>query len=203
LNQGGTIREALNTGRIRGILVVLGEANVKRTFFETTLALLEKMIPQKILVLLGGELGANTDLLQKELGRRMNAKLTDDAAEGSQEKVASCTHFGLQEIPRVVGFLKEIGQGRRFDSIPAMIAFPEFSRTSTWATAVTFLSLGFAVQIGSPLPFWGSPLLSDILLKQWPKISGGALLASPSASPSLMQAEEILSFLKTRRVKQV
>lgn len=203
LNQGARVRGALEVGHIRGILVVLGEANVKKAFFETTLDLLEKVIPQQVLVLVGGELGVHTDLLLEELGRRPNGKLPDGVAGGGQEGLPSCARFELSEIPRVVAFLRELGQGRRFGSIPAVVSFPDFSRASTWATAVTFLSLGFAVQIGSPLPFWGSPDLSEVLLKEWPKISGGALLASPGQSPGPRLAQEVLSFLEARRTKQV
>jgi hypothetical protein len=203
LNQGGRVREALEAGRIRGVLVILGEPNVKNAFFETTLALLEKLIPQQVLVLVGGELGAHTDLLLEELGRHPNIMLPDGVAEGYRQGLPPYARFELSEIPRVVGFMRELGQGRRFGGIPAVVSFPEFSRASTWATAVTFLSLGFAVQIGSPLPFWGSPDLSEVLLKEWPKISGGALLTSPGPSTGPRLAQEILSFLETHRAKQV
>jgi hydroxylamine reductase (hybrid-cluster protein) len=80
-----------------------------------------------------------------------------------------------------------------------MVAFPEFYRTSTWATAVSFLALGCAVQIGVRLPFWGSPALSDILMRDWPLISGGTLLASPTLPNSQAQAQELISFLDGRK----
>jgi len=82
--------------------------------------------------------------------------------------------------------------------MPVVVAFPEFSRTSTWAAAVSFLSLGFAVQLGTQLPFWGSPSLSEVLLKDWPKISGGALLASPSPADGQTQAREMLAYIQAR-----
>jgi hypothetical protein len=203
LNQGGRVREALEAGRIRGILVVLGEPNVKKTFFETTLTLLEQMIPRQVLVLMGGELGAHIDLLLEELGRRPNTILRDGETKSGPEGLPPCARFELSEIPRLVSFMRELDRGRRFSGIPAVVSFPEFSRASTWATAVTFLSLGFAVQIGNPLPFWGSPELSEALLKEWPKISGGALLASPGQSTGQGLAQGLLAFLETRRAKQV
>jgi len=64
---------------------------------------------------------------------------------------------------------------------------------------VSFLSLGFTVQIGTRLPFWGSPSLTEILLKEWPKISGGKLLTSPNPPDVQVQAREILSLMEERR----
>ncbi|MGA2955640.1 MAG: hypothetical protein ABSF48_07960 [Thermodesulfobacteriota bacterium] len=187
--RGKEILASLAAGHTQWILVILGETNVKQTFFERTLALMEYGLNQNLIVLVGGELAAQADLLNEELTRRSGGKLP----------TPSLSYLGsLYEIPRLVAFLKDLNPGKSFDRIPAVITFPEFFRTSTWAAAVSFLSLGFAVQIGTRLPFWGSPALAEIFLKEWPKISGGALLASPSLADSQTQTQEIGNFLKTR-----
>jgi len=183
------IKGALKAGRIQGIVVMLGEPNVKQTFFERTLTLMENCLNRGCLVLLGDAWAAQANLLDEELAKRIPDRLSSRLA-----------YFPSYEIPKVVVLLKDLSQGRAMASIPAVIAFPEFFRASTWATAVSFLSLGFAVQIGTPLPFWGSPAISEILLKDWPKLSGGTLMASPSLPSSQAQAEEILSFLQAQKL---
>ena len=192
--KGQEVRAALKRGQLGGIVVLLGEANVKQTFFERTLALMKKCLEQRCLVLLGGELGSQIDLLTREMG--------GEGLPREIEGLPSLSCFGsLMEIPRVVAFLKCLAQEERFDKIPAVVALPEFFRASTWAAAVSFLSLGFAVQIGTSLPFWGSPSLTEVLLKDWPKISGGVLMASPGHPDSQTQAQELLAFLKARNVE--
>jgi len=187
------IRTSLEAGRARGILVIVGETNVKQTFFERTLSLVEYGLSQSLIVLIGGELAAQADLLNEELAKRSGGKLP----------TPSLSYLGsLYEIPKLVAFLKGVNSGKSFDRIPAVITFPEFFRTSTWAAAVSFLSLGFAVQIGTHLPFWGSPALTEILLKEWPQISGGTVLASPNLPNHQAQADEIGTFLKGRNLQR-
>ena len=192
--KGQEVRAALKKGQLGGIVVLLGEANVKQTFFERTLALMKRCLEQRCLVLLGGELGSQVDLLIREMG--------GDGLVRDIEGLPSLSCFGsFMEIPRVVAFLKCLAQEERFDKIPAVVALPEFFRASTWAAAVSFLSLGFAVQIGTSLPFWGSPSLTDVLLKDWPKISGGVLMASPGHPDGQTQAQELSAFLKARNAE--
>jgi hypothetical protein len=188
------VRAALKKGQLGGIVVLLGEANVKQTFFERTLTLMKSCLEQRCLVLLGGELGSQVDLLIREMG--------GDGLLREIEGLPSLSCFGsLVEIPRIVTFLKCLAQEETFDKIPVVVALPEFFRASTWAAAVSFLSLGFAVQVGTSLPFWGSPSLTDVLLKDWPKISGGVLMASPGHADNRTQAQELLAFLKARIAK--
>jgi hydroxylamine reductase (hybrid-cluster protein) len=101
----------------------------------------------------------------------------------------------------VVSLLNTLAQGRGVGAFPAVIAFPEFFRASTWASAVSLLSLGFTVQIGIRLPFWGSPWLAQVLKAEWEKITGGTLLAAPVLPDAGTQAEEMASLLKARRVR--
>ncbi len=188
-DRGKEIQASLGAGHNQGILVILGETNVKQTFFERTLSLMEYGLNQNLIVLVGGELAAQADLLNEELAKRSGGSLP----------TSSLSYLGsFYEIPQLVSFLKDLNSGKSFDRIPAVITFPEFFRTSTWSTAVSFLSLGFAVQIGTRLPFWGSLPLAEALLKEWPQISRGALLASPSLPDSQAQAQQIANFLKDR-----
>jgi hypothetical protein len=191
--RGQDVRAALEEGRVQGILVILGENNVKQTFFERTLTLAEYGIKQSLMVLIGGELAAQADFLNEELNKRL----------GGKSFLSSLGYMGpLCGISQVVAFLKDLVSAKVYDRVPAVISFPEFFRGSTWATAVSFLSLGFAVQIGSPLPFWGSPALTGVLLKDWPQVSGGTLLASPSLPDTQDQAEEIGSFLRAQKSRR-
>jgi len=103
-----------------------------------------------------------------------------------------------REIPELVAFLRHLNSEKEFNEMPVVVSFPEFSKTSTWAVAVSFLSMGFTVQLGTQLPFWGSPSLSQVLSKEWPRISGGILLASPSLPDGPTQAQEIRSYIKSR-----
>jgi hydroxylamine reductase (hybrid-cluster protein) len=189
------VRQGLKTGKVKGILVIWGEPNVKQAFFERTLSLMESALNSKLLVLVGGEAVAQAGLLNEELARRMGKNTADIPG------VQSGTLWYLQawgEIPRLVSFLKALNSGREFLKMPLVVSFPELVRSSTWAAAVSFLSMGFAVQLGTQLPFWGSPSLSEILLRDWPKISGGALLASHSLPDGQTQAREMISHIQSR-----
>lgn len=200
LVRGAEVKAALKTGQIRGVVIILGETNVKQTFFERTLTLMEKCLDQSCLIILGGELAAQADLLQEELKKGMAARGSTRMGQMEKLGLPSLTSLGsFSQIPKVVAFLRNLGEDRGFASLPAVVAFPEFYRTSTWATAVSFLALGCAVQIGVRLPFWGSPALSDILMRDWPLISGGTLLASPTLPDSQAQAQELISFLDGRK----
>jgi Prismane/CO dehydrogenase family len=183
------IRAALQSGELRGILIIVGEPSVKQSFFERSLDLAEEAMRRGLLVLVGGPISAEIELLNQELERRFGA---------NPPPFPPLCAGSFYELAEWVPFLKDLNSGKAFDRLPAVISFPEFYRTSTWALAVTFLSLGFAVQIGAPLPFWGSPALAEILLKEWPRISGGVLLASPSLPDSQTQAREIGDLIDAR-----
>ena len=189
------IQKSLNAGQVKGILVIWGEPNVKQAFFERTLSLMESALNSKLLVLVGGEAVAQAGLLKEELARRMDKNTAGVSAFqfGNPSYLLS-----WEEIPRLVSFLRALSLEKEFHHMPVVVSFPELARASTWATAVSFLSLGFAVQLGTQLPFWGSPPLSEVLLKDWPKISGGALLASPSLPDGETQAREMMAYIQSR-----
>ena len=196
------LKQALDSGRIRGVAVLFGEANAKQTFFDRTLALMEAALAEKAMVLLGGDLGSQVDALCAELGKRKAVQLSSFASELEKDGLHPVSSFGSAfEIPRVVSLLNTLAQGRGVGAFPAVIAFPEFFRVSTWASAVSLLSLGFTVQIGIRLPFWGSPWLAQVLKAEWEKITGGTLLAAPVLPDTGTQAEEMASLLKARRVR--
>jgi hypothetical protein len=185
----------MSAGKIGGILVLWAEPNVKQAFFERTLTLMENALKEKFLVFAGGEAAAQAHLLEEELERRMGGKKPD--LPGSRIRLLN--YLGSRgEIPALVAFLRSLNPDKEFNEMPLVVSFPEFYRTSTWAVAVTFLSMGFAVQLGAQLPFWGSPSLSQVLLKEWPRISGGVLLASPSLPDGPAQAQEIKSYIQSR-----
>jgi hypothetical protein len=192
LHKRKEMKAALKRGTIKGVVVLLGEANVKQAFFERTLTLMESCLDNRVWVLVGGELGAQGDLLTEEIQRRMGDRFSRMEIDG----FCPPTCFGsFSQITLLVPFFKDLMEGESFASTPGVIAFPEFFRASTWATAVGLLSLGFMVQIGSSLPFWGSPALTEVLLKDWPDLSGGRLLASPAVPDGETQAREIFSHL--------
>ena len=200
LHKQKEIKAALKRGTIKGVVVFLGEATVKQAFFERTLTLMESCLDNRIWVLLGGELGAQGDLLTEEVQKRMGDRFSSVVGSMVIDGLCPPTCFGsLSQITRVVSFFKDLMEGETFASAPGMIVFPEFFRASSWATAVSLLSLGFMVQIGSPLPFWGSAALTEVLLKDWPDLSGGRLLASPAVPDGETQAREILSHLEKTR----
>jgi hypothetical protein len=189
------VQEAMSAGKIGGILVLWAEPNVKQAFFERTLTLMENALKEKFLVFAGGEAAAQAHLLEEELERRMGGKKPD--LPGSRIRLLN--YLGSRgEIPALVAFLRSLNPDKEFNEMPLVVSFPEFYRTSTWAVAVTFLSMGFAVQLGAQLPFWGSPSLSQVLLKEWPRISGGVLLASPSLPDGPAQAQEIKSYIQSQ-----
>ena len=144
---------------------------------------------------MGDDLGAHVEFFRGELSRVL---ASDFLSRPDSLPPLAC--FGSGDgIPKVVAFLRDLTHGKGFDTLPAVIAFPEFYRASSWAKAVSFLSMGFAVQIGTHLPFWGSPSLTEVLTKDWPKVSEGVLMARASLPDGQTQADELLSFLRLER----
>ncbi|MFB3816600.1 MAG: hypothetical protein ACE147_02945 [Candidatus Methylomirabilales bacterium] len=187
-DQAEPLERAVAAGRVTGVAVLFGEPNVQQSFFERTLALVEAALAQRAVVVIGGGLGRHAAGLAAEVGRRrapLLAAVSEDLARDGLAPILSIG--GACDIPRVVS----LAQG-----VPAAFAFPEFHQPATWATAVSLLSLGFAVQIGVRLPFWGSPALAGVLTSEWPAISGGRLLAAPGLPDPAIQAEELASLLK-------
>jgi hypothetical protein len=192
--KSSVIKGALKSGRVRGVAVIIGEGNVKQTLFERTLSLMEKCLEQKCLVFLAGGLAAQSLLLEKELKARKGSLYSAWEKELEPSGIDPLTGLGgFGQIPALVAFLRNLGERKEFAALPAVISFPEFYRTATWALAVSFVALGFTVQIGARLPFWGSPAVSEILRRDWPEISGGALLASASLPDAQTQAQQLIS----------
>lgn len=188
LHQAEALRRSVAAGRVTGVAVLFGEPNAKQSFFERTLALAEAALAQRALVVLGGDLGTHAGAIAAEVEKRRPGMLTAFSAELAQDGLAPIAAIGgAGDVPRVVSLLQ---------GVPAAFAFPEFHQPATWATAVSLLSLGFAVQIGVRLPFWGSPALAAVLTTEWPAISGGRLLAAPALPDPAVQGEELVSLLK-------
>jgi hypothetical protein len=191
------LRRALQSGRIAGAVVLFGEANAKQTFFERTLALMDAALAERALVFLGGDLGAQHAALGAEIARRQGAQLTAFAAALAEDGLRPITSFGSAfEFPSVVSLVSALRAGSGSHPTPVVVAFPEFFRASTWASAVSLLSLGFTVQIGTRLPFWGSPWLAGAMKTEWQKITGGTFLADPALPEPRAQAAELAARLK-------
>jgi hydroxylamine reductase (hybrid-cluster protein) len=196
------LQKAFAAGRVKGVVVLFGEANVKQPFFERTLAILEGCLQERCLVLLGGEISAHTGLLMAELARRKSDPSMEFAALLKRDGLPAVASFGSAfEIPGIVSFVRALGAGKEAAELPVVFAFPEFYRASTWAAAASLLGLGFTVQIGTRLPFWGAPSLTESLLKDWPKMTGATLLASPSLPEPAALVEELLTVIRSRRTR--
>ena len=196
------LKQALQSGRIAGVAVLFGEANPKQAFFERTLALMETAVTERALVLLGGDLGSQADALGAELARRQGAQWKAFAAELAKDGLRPIASFGSAfEFPSVVSLLNAVTAASGARALPVVVAFPEFFRAATWACAVSLLSLGFTVQIGTRLPFWGSPWLAELMKTEWQKITGGTLLADPALPEPRAQAEELAACLKAGRAR--
>lgn len=195
LEQAAAIRNALEAGRVRGVVVLFGEAGVKQTCFARTLALMDAALTEKALILVGGGLGTAADALAAELSRRQGDRLAAFAGELGPDGLQPIAPFGsAADLTRVVALLAALETGGR--PVPAVAAFPEFYRASTWAAAVSLFCLGFTVQVGTRLPFWGSPWLAQTLPGEWRKLTGGTLLATPALPEAEAQAAELASSLR-------
>ena len=161
---------------------------------------METALQEKLLVFVGGDLAAQSEFLREELGRRAEKNTAAPPGPLSSEDVRFLRSGA--DIPGLVAFLRALAPEKEFQQTPVVVSFPEFFRASTWAVAVSFLSLGFGVQLGTKLPFWGSPSLSEVLLKDWPQISGGTFLASPSLPDGQVQAREMAVFIRSRSFQE-
>ena len=128
--------------------------------------------------------------MKAELDRRKPGLLDAFTADlgNSMEPI---TGIGRSGIPGIVSALVAVG----LHAVPTVFAFPEFFRASTWATAVAVFALGFPVQIGIRLPFWGGTALPTIF-EQWGQLTGGRLLTAASLPGPAAQADELLACIK-------
>jgi hypothetical protein len=196
----GELRVALEKGQLKGVLTIFGEANVKQSFFEATLSIVRNCLSEKYLVLIGGELGAQRDLLEGELNRQGHGGSWRPVRTSEDSALPVLNDVGpLSEIPKVITFIKGLFPGREFETLPVVFAFPEFAKASSWTTLISLFSMGFGVQAGSRLPFWGSPSLTGALIRDWAEITKGRLMVSAAQSDSRAQAQEIVSFLKEKQ----
>lgn len=193
------LQKAFAEGRVKGVAVLFGEATVKEAFFERTLALAEACLDERCLVLLGGDIGAQKGPLTAELLRRGSDAGKTFAAKIKKDGLEAVGAFGSAfELPSVVGFVRGLAPKKETRELPALFAFPEFHRTATWAAAVSLMALGFTVQIGMRLPFWGAPELTKSLLDTWPQLTGATLLASPGLIDPAAQARQIVELIQSR-----
>ncbi len=121
------LKKALESGKVRGWVVLLGEANVKQTFFERTLALMEASFAEKYLVLMGGDLGSEIDLLTAELSKRKPGQFSSFSSDLEKDGLFPFYPFGSSfEIPKVVSLFNDLAGKRGIHSFPVIISFPEF-----------------------------------------------------------------------------
>jgi hypothetical protein len=194
------LKAALEAGRIAGVAVVLGEPGAKQTFFARTLAVTEACLARRVLVILGGALGAHTDLLASDIA----ARRPEFAGFADDLKADGLTPLGavgsMLDLPRVMALLARLGALAPAGAAKAVAVFPEIARTATWASAVSCLALGLPVQSGAALPFWGSPSLGPVLAEEWPRISGGRLLAGAVVPDAAAQAREIAALFESSQL---
>ena len=181
------IADAARSGRIAGIAVLCGEASVKQSFFERTIVLMEAAAGARVLTVLGGSLEPHAALLKAEVSRRKPGLLEAFASELGNAVEPVCG-LGRAGIP---GF---VSAGPR--EVPTVFSFPEFFRASTWATAVAAFAIGFPVQIGIRLPFWGGTALPGIF-DAWALITGGKLLTAAALPTPAAYADELLACIKS------
>ena len=197
------IKTDITNGDIKGVAVIAGEANAKQAFFERTLSTIEALLPHRILVLLAGEIGSAVRLIKEELLHKIREKrssLTEDSLD-SVHSLGSMT-----KLPDLITLFNEFITDRSgeentnesFASLPVVFIYPEFYKASTWTSVLSLLSLGFTVQIGTSLPFWGSPELTGLIGNEWSKAAGGVLLTAPQLPDAQSQAEEAVSILQQR-----
>ena len=106
------LQKAFAAGRVKGVVVLFGETNVKQPFFERTLAILEACLQERCLILLGGEIGAHRGLLMAELARNKSGLGADIAAGLKRDGLPAVASFGSAfELPDVVRLRSGLGCG--------------------------------------------------------------------------------------------
>jgi len=192
LPEAPALRAAALAGRVKGVVLLFGEAGVKQTFFERTLASMEAALSEQAVVLLGGELAASAEALGAELATRQGERLAAFAAALAGDGLRPVFPFGSAVgLPAAAALLSAL-------PLPAAVAVPECYRASTWTGALGLVSLGFPVQIGARLPFWGSPWLAQTLPAELQTLTGGRLLAGPSQPEPRAQGEELAACLRAQ-----
>ncbi|MBU1209251.1 MAG: hypothetical protein KKH04_20370 [Proteobacteria bacterium] len=185
------VEALLKAKKLKGAVILIREGNAKQTFFERTGTIIEKLLKEDVLVFVGGGLFACQPILENLLKPETGKNLRD-LLEELQE---SSPLFGLgsaYELSRVIEFLSSLDGRRGLRGSRILVSFPEINHWSSIALSFGFLSWGIPVQIGTPLPFWGSPELTEVFLKELKKISGAEFLIAPSLPGPEEQAEELL-----------
>jgi len=194
LGQAKKVGALLKSKKLRGAAILLGEFNVKQTFFERTRTIIQKLLKEDVLVFIGGGLFASQPILESliepGIGKKLKAFL--------EELNESSPLFGFgstYELPGVIEFLSSLDPRKGLKGIRTVAVFPEMHRWASVSWAFGLLSLGIPVQIGTRLPFWGSPELAEVLVKKLKGICRAEFLVAPSLAGPEEQAEEILHLL--------
>jgi len=181
----------LKVRKLRGVAILIGDFNVKQTFFERTSKIIQKLLKEDVLVFLGGGLFACQPILENLIESKMGKKLAGLLEE--LNKSTPLFGFGSAcELPGVIEFLSSLDSRKGLRGIRTVAVFPEVHRWSYLSAAFGLLSLGIPVQIGTRLPFWGSPELTDVFFKELKSTCGTEFLVAPSLASAEEQSEEIL-----------
>jgi len=191
LKKAKRVEALLQAKKLKGVVIMLGEGNVKQTFFQRTATIIEKLLKEDVLVFIGGGLFACQPILENflepEIGRNLRELL-----EELQESSPVFGFGSIYELPRVINFLSSLDGRKGLNGLRLLASFPEIHYFSSISLSFSLLSLGIPVQIGTRLPFWGSPELTEVFGKELKKICRAEFLIAPTLAGPEEQAREIL-----------
>ncbi len=179
------LNDAIQIGRVRGLAGVVGCNNPKIPQDESHLAMVKELIRNDVLVVQTGCSAiacGKAGLLAPEMARR-------GAGKGLEE---TCRAVGIPPVLHIgscvdnsriltacAAIVKEGGLGDSFDKLPVAGAAPEWMSEKAIAIGMYFVASGIFVVIGQSLPVEGSPLVTDLLTKEFEKSYGATWAFEP------------------------
>ncbi len=105
------IRAALQSGDLRGILVILGEPSVKQSFFERSLDLAEEGMRRRLLVLMGGRNLRRNRTPEPGVGQAIRRKPAPISPALRRVLLRACRVGSLPERPELRKGLRPASRG--------------------------------------------------------------------------------------------
>ncbi|MBW1807388.1 MAG: anaerobic carbon-monoxide dehydrogenase catalytic subunit [Deltaproteobacteria bacterium] len=183
---GGTFRasykplnENIINGRIRGVAGVVGCNTVKTEHDGVHIAVVKELIKNDVIVL---QTGCSAIACAK-----VGLMLPEAAAEFAGEGLAEvCETVGIPPVLHMgscvdnsrilmaaAALVKEGGLGDDISDLPVVGAAPEWMSEKAISIGHYFVASGVYTIVGSTFPTFGAPEFTDLLFKEYEKITGG------------------------------
>jgi len=188
---GKVVRDAVQSGTARGVVLLIGGTNVRQTYFERTAKIMKGLLSNDVVLLVAAEAAGAVALFDG----------LEEAAGSGIKKVMQgrarpwFSVGSLYESARALEVFGPLAGANGFSEAPAAAAFLEIPTFAYLSSAFGWLAMGLTTQIGAPLPIWGNGELTKWMTDEAESRWGARLLASPKLATPEEQVQQIMDQL--------